>query len=212
MTDTTQFVLSLSYRPAFGREDFLVAPCNTEAIQWLDKVSDWQSPGVLVYGEKGCGKTHLAHIFSETIFTAEALPDIPEHLTGKVVIEDIQNIPDESVLFHWYNTLVQRRIPFLWTAETIPHFTLPDLNSRLNALPKVPVLPPDDTLLFGLLYKAFSEKNIHIDPKVLEFAVTRMPRTFQAAKNLIEQADFLSLSCHRPITIPVIKEVLEKKE
>ena len=210
MTDTTQLVFSLDNRPAFEREDFLIAPCNEEAIKWLDGVSSWQSPGLLVYGEKGCGKTHLAHIFSETILSGETLPEIPKELPKRLVIEDIDKVTNETLLFHWYNTLREQHIPFLWTAESIPIFKLPDLNSRLNALPKVPILPPDDTLLFGLLYKAFSEKNIHIDPKVLEFAVTHMPRTFQAAKNLIEQADFLSLSYHRPITIPVIKEVLDK--
>ena len=75
MTDFVQLPLMLSYRKAFGREDFVVAPCNQEAVSWIDKWPNWPVTAVLIYGESGSGKTHLASIFSEYHLDAKELTD-----------------------------------------------------------------------------------------------------------------------------------------
>ncbi|MGH6886706.1 MAG: HdaA/DnaA family protein, partial [Geminicoccales bacterium] len=55
--------LDLGHRPALGREDFLVAPCNEVAVAWIDRWPDWPAGGLAIYGPPGCGKSHLAEIW-----------------------------------------------------------------------------------------------------------------------------------------------------
>ena len=63
MSAPKQLPLEFEHRPSLGGEDFLIAPCNEDAVAWLDKWPDWRSPALIIYGPPGCGKTHLAHVF-----------------------------------------------------------------------------------------------------------------------------------------------------
>ncbi len=211
MTDFVQLPLALSYRKAFGRADFIVAPCNREAVSWVDKWPAWPFPAVLIYGEKGSGKTHLAGIFSDTRIEAKDLTDtFMPYFQKKIVIENLEQLHSETALFHLFNFIRDLGGSILMTAEKVPEFHLPDLRSRMMAVPKAVISMPDEKFVGDVLRHAFQERHILVDESVLIYATTHMDRSFQTIQQVIETADALSLAEGRKITIPVIKETLNK--
>ena len=211
MTEFVQLPLALSYRKAFGREDFIVAPCNQEAVSWIDKWPNWPVPAVLIYGEKGSGKTHLASIFSEyKIEAADLTDDFMPYFQKKIVVENLEHLASEEALFHLFNFVRDLGGYLLLTAEKIPEFRLTDLKTRIQAVPKAAIGLPDEGFIKNVLGHAFDERQIAVEDSVLTFAVSHMPRSFGAIQNLIQTADELSLAGGRKITIPVIKETLIK--
>ncbi len=211
MNQFEQLSLGLPYRKAFGRQDFLLSPCNFEAVTWIDRFPEWPTESVLIYGESGSGKTHLASIFSAYHLEAADIDmdtEIPDYVM-KVVIENIETATDEIALLHALNGVMERGGYLLLTARKLPNFALPDLQSRINAMPKCHISYPDDELIYAVLVKAFYERQITVKPAVLEYAVKHMERTFAAAQKLVETADRLALAGGREITIPVVKQALE---
>ena len=131
MTDFIQLPLALSYRKAFGRSDFIVAPCNREAVSWVDRWPAWPFPAILIYGEPGAGKTHLASIFSDYHIEASDLTDdFMPYFQKKIVVENLENLKSEEALFHLFNFIRDLGGSLLLTAQTVPTFRLPDLPLR----------------------------------------------------------------------------------
>lgn len=203
-----QMTLGLPYRQTFDREDFILAPCNIDAVTWMDLQGCWSSHAFLIYGPKGCGKTHLSYMFSRTHIDAKELTEDFYPKEPKIVVENIDETTNEKALFHLFNWTREQNIGLLMTAREIPNFELPDLASRILMIQKVPILPPDDDLIFGMLAKAFLERNIAVDANVLEYATHQTERSFEAVHALIDAADKLALSQNRRITIPIIKQTL----
>lgn len=211
MNSFVQLPLSLPYRTALGREDFLVAPCNLEAVSWIDRYPAWPMHALLICGEAGSGKTHLASIFSDFHLNANDLNDdfiLPDGIL-KIVVEGVDHIKSETALFHLYNQVQEAGGALLMTAHKTPIFSLPDLRSRLNAIPKAIISIPDDELIYAVLMKAFYERHVSLDPAVLEYAVRHIERSFRVMRAVIKTADALSLSSGRKITIPVMKQAIE---
>ncbi|MDY6408186.1 MAG: DNA replication protein [Pseudomonadota bacterium] len=211
MTDFVQLPLMLSYRKDLERGDFVVAPCNREAVSWIDKWPNWPVPCVLIYGEKGSGKTHLASIFSEYRIEAESLTDqFMPYFQKKIVVENVENVASEEALFHLINFMRDLGGYLLLTARQVPNFQLTDLKTRIQAIPKAAIGLPDEAFIKQVLVQIFSDRQIVVDDAVLDYAVMHMPRSFKAVQDLIQTADALSLAQGRKITIPVIKETLIK--
>lgn len=212
MNDFIQLPLALSYRKAFGRADFVVAPCNREAVSWIDKWPKWPFPAVLIYGEKGSGKTHLASIFSDYKIEARDLTDdFMPFFQKKIVVENLNELASETALFHLFNFVRDLGGSLLLTSENRPDFSLPDLRSRMLSVPKAIISMPDEQFVATFLDHAFRERHILVDEPVISYAVTHMARSFRAIQDLIQRADSLSLATGRKITIPIIKEVLEQE-
>ena len=217
-----QLSLDLDPRPALGRDDFLVAPCNADAVAWLDKFPDWPAPAMIISGAPGSGKTHLARVFmaqTEAIqLTAEMLkrdatphfPDFPA-----IVIEDADTLAGDAVaeeaMFHLYNQARERGAGILFTA-TRPAarwpLNLADLISRLRAAPSAEIGAPDDALLTAVLAKLFADRQIKIDADVLGYVLPRMERSFAAALSFVADADRHALETKRRITVPLARQVL----
>lgn len=206
-----QLSLGLSYRKAYNSDDFMIAPCNVDAVTWLDLYPNWPAHALVILGPKGSGKTHLAHIFSQNVIDGADLADtcLPEKV-DKIVVENIDRLADETALFHLYNWTKEQDIGLLMTARELPDIKLPDLKSRLYLAPKISILPPDDDLIYAVLAKAFHERNIVVDPSVLEYAVKQIERSFPAVHRLIEAADKISLEKGHRITVPIVKEALHR--
>ena len=196
---------------AFGREDFFVTDCNRDAATYLDSPDRWTFPFVLIYGDKGCGKTHLAHTFSDNILQAESLTegDILQ-LPMRSVVENVEQVSSEQILFHLYNHALANNKQIVFTARVLPEFHIADLQSRFNAMPQIKILPPDDLLMSAVLCKLFSERQVTVDADVIAYLLKHLQRTFVAMEKVVEIADQLSLSQKRAITIPLIKEALEQ--
>jgi len=214
---TSQFAFEFPHRPAFGADDFLVAPSNEAAVAFLDGWPGWPSSSLVLHGPAGCGKTHLAHVWqtrsgavlrAAAALTPDAVPDLAAH--AAIVIDDAEQA-DERPLLHLVNLVAERRGHLLLTAAAPPaHWTtaLPDLRSRLVAMPAVAMLAPDDALIGAVLLKLFADRQLDVGEDVLVFLLRHMERSFAAARRLVAALDRAALVARRRITVPLAREVL----
>ena len=207
---TEQLALDFPTRQAYGRSNFWVAPCNQEAIAWIDKYPDWPTHALFIYGEAGSGKTHLAAIFSDERIEAKDLTEEFMPQTQKVVVENLEGLKDEKALFHLFNRMNEMNGGLLMTARKIPNFLLPDLQSRIGMTPKAEIKMPDDDTIMSVCAKMFSDKQAIVEPAVLMYIVTRVPRSFDAVRKVVNTVDELSLAQGRRITIYLVKDAIEK--
>ncbi len=217
----TQLILDLGHRPALGERDFLVAPCNQAAVQWLDRWPDWPAPALAIHGPAGCGKTHLARVFAARsrapILEAERVTtaSVPARLgEARACVVDDADRADAEPLLHLYNLIAERGGHLLLTAREPPARwpgLLPDLRSRLAAAPAVGVSAPDDALLAALLVKLFADRQLAVGEEVVLFLVRQMERSFDAARRLVADLDAAALRDRRSITIPLARSVLSAR-
>ena len=69
-----QLPIEFPHRPSLDKEDFLVAECNIEAVEMIDRWPDWPYFAVCIYGSEGCGKSHLANVFSNNVSRHDNYP------------------------------------------------------------------------------------------------------------------------------------------
>lgn len=211
---TSQLAFALPVAAAFRREDFFPSPSNAAALTTVEAP---QTRRLLLIGPHGSGKTHLAHIFAaahaaepltaDTIATR--LPSLPP--TASIVIDNADGCTDEPALFHLLNLLAPAGRLML-TATTPPRdwgLTLPDLFSRLQAMPTLRLDPPDDALLSAVLVKLFADRQIIVPPNLIPYLVTRMERSCAAARTLVAALDARALAAARPISRALAAEVLD---
>ncbi len=222
---TSQFSLDLGigFREAFTREDFLVTSSNEVAVKWIDALPDWPCHCLIVYGTDGCGKTHLAHIFKDKIgfntpiISASSLQEenIPKlvSLSGSVAIEEVDIGVSEDNLLHLYNFtrenkgflfITSRKNPLQWGIK------LADLRSRIAGSLIVEISFPDDDFLKALIVKMILDRHLTISEEALEFMIKNIERSFKEVRRVVIEADKLSLSEHKGITIPILRKVLGK--
>jgi len=214
----SQLPLPLGHRPALGREDFLIAAGNAEAVAWLDRWPDWPAPALVLHGPSGCGKTHLAQVFAARsgAVVAAGTPglslDPPALLAAPaVVVDDADAGLDEASLFHLYNGAKESGRRLLLTAKAAPGrwAALPDLRSRLSSCPSVAIGPPDDAVMAAVLVKLFADRQLKVGTEVVTYLLRHMDRSFEAAQRLVAAADRLSLAERRAITVPLVKRALD---
>ena len=130
--------------------------------------------------------------------------------TPKIVVENLEGLQNEKALFHLFNRINEMGGGLLMTAQKVPHFQLPDLQSRIGMTPKAEIKMPDDDTIMSVCAKMFSDKQAIVEPAVLMYIVTRVPRSFDAVRKVVNAADELSLAQGRRITIYLVKEAIEK--
>lgn len=221
-----QIPLDLGHRTALGRNDFLVAPNNHDAVAWIDLWPEWPAPCLILYGPVASGKTHLGAVWAETSsavcvkassINEDVIRDIAD-MNHHVIIEDadtlIGDIKGEKGLFHLYNIFKEEGRSILLTLREPPvrrSFALPDLASRLRAAPSVAIREPDEQLLSALLVKLFNDRQIRISTEVLHYILPRIERSFEAVRNLVEEADRRAMIEKRNIAIPLIREIINQE-
>lgn len=214
-----QLVMPFAPVTSFAAADFVRGQANAQALDWVERWPDWPYSIALVHGEKSSGKTHLAHVFAAR---AQAML-IPAARVGSVpadmllaghhawVVDDADHVADEAALAQLINHARARGDYMLLLARTdagaMP-FRLPDLRSRLTMLPSIALGLPDDALLTGVLAKAFADRQLRIAPEVLDYAVTRLERSYDALRHFAETIDRRSLATGRAVTLPLVREVL----
>ncbi len=208
---SAQLVFNLPHRTAFGRENFFVSPSNLAAVELVDGWENWQPPVLLLLGAAGSGKTHLAKVW-QAHSGAHSFFENPQ--APMLLVEDIDKQPlDEEAFFTTLNSTLHSKTferAMLLTTTTLDwtRFALPDLRSRLTALPMVELAPPDDALLGAVLVKLFTDRQLQVSQNLVSWLLLRMERSFAAALALVEQLDKESARRGKPINQSLARELL----
>ena len=216
MTALRQGTFDFKVRAELGRNDFLVAAANADAMRWIEGWRDWPAPALTIWGPSGCGKTHLLSVFREA--TGARPLDIRTMATqaagGLFTLDDADRVvgsAEEEGLFHFYNRLKTAGGALLVAAARPPNrwpIRLMDLRSRLNAAPVVAVAPPDDGLLAAVLIKLLADRQLRVGKNVFDYVLPRLERTYAAVVDLVVALDRRALSEGREITVPLVRQVL----
>lgn len=221
---TRQLALDLPVRAARGRADFLAAPSNAAALAAVEGWRDWPDGRLVLVGPEGAGKTHLVQVWADlcpgarVVAAADlAAADVPALAEGPLAVEGgsaiAGNADGEAALFHLHNLmgaegqpllLTDRRAPALWPLD------LPDLASRLQAMPVVRLDPPCDTLLSAVLVKLFADRQITVAPAVIAWLLLRMERSLSAAADIVVRLDAAALAEGRAVTVRLAARVLDR--
>jgi len=216
-----QLVFDLPHRFAQGADDFLVSACNRAAVDVIDAWPDWSYRVQLIEGPSGCGKSHLANVWrhkagAEVVAAAALHSSAIAELTPEsgVIVEDLDRSEfDDQSLFHLLNLSKERGISLLLSARVPPPrwaIQLPDLISRLRAVPVAVIGPPDDALLSAVLLKHFADRQLNVEPQVINFLAQRMVRSMEAARGLVAAIDKAALATGKKITRQFSGESLER--
>ena len=213
-----QLAIDLPPRPAHGRADFLASECNRAALERIDRWPDWPGRRLVLYGPASSGKSHLARLWCAESGAryvpardlASELPLANGALPPAMVVDDAE-AASERALLHLFNScaeagtallVVSRNAPAAWAID------LPDLASRLRAMPAVGIDMPDDALLAAVLVKHFADRQLRIAPSVIGYIVPRMERSFAMAASLAARLDELALAGGRSIGLALARKAL----
>ena len=209
----TQLVLPLEVRSASGRDDFIVASANQQAVAFIDSWPGWPAPAAALHGPAASGKSHLAAIWAQKagariISAANLLDGVPG---GALVVEDVASGIAEAPLF----ALLERGAPLLITSQVAPAdwpqafgLSLPDLVSRARALLAFPLWAPDEALLMGLAVKLFADRQLQVPENVVLHMVRSLERSPGAVRDFVARADAAALAQKRPVNLSLIKDLL----
>jgi chromosomal replication initiation ATPase DnaA len=214
-----QLALALEHSESFAREDFLSGACNAAALALIEAWPHWPGNIVVLTGPEGCGKSHLAAIWANIAGARTIAARVLDRLTvpsalatGALVIEDL--VPqdfDERALFHLLNLAREEDAFVLMSARTASAgwtFAIPDLASRVMAIPQVALSAPDDVLLRAVLVKSFTDRQIAVDESLIVYLSRRIERSFAAVRAIVARLDEEAMRRKRPLTRALAVEVL----
>lgn len=223
---TEQLVFDLPQRVALGRDAFLVADSNAEAVALIDGASHWSQTVQWIYGPAGSGKSHLAAVLANRlcVYTVPAAKladdsEVAHVLAGEtateiLVVDALDELTQvgEETLFHLLNQARHGGVPVLLLSRHPAarlDIHLPDLMSRLKAVPAISLGAPCDALVAGLFGKLFADRQLQPDARVIDFLLPRIDRDYQAMGQLVAAIDAAALAEQRAITVPLVAKVLD---
>ena len=218
----TQLSFDMQNYPSYRWENYYVADANQEAVNCVRQWPMWSGRVTCFVGPRYSGKTHLAHLWQEES-RAEFLnlkSYSPEGIAQKVmshpfcIVEDLKEEEMNQKLLALYNLIQEQQGYLLITAQTPlseMHTRIPDLASRLNAVPVIKIGVPDDELLKAILIKRFSDQQLCVPAAVIEFLLKHMERSYEGIEDVAQRLDHLSLQHKRNLTIPFVREILARK-
>jgi chromosomal replication initiation ATPase DnaA len=215
-----QLALALEHSESYARDDFIVGSCNERPFQLVSSWPDWPANALALVGPEGSGKTHLAMIWASMagarVISARSLrdADVPSALaTGALVVEDAAAGADDRALFHLINLAREDNAALLFTARSPPPtwaVAIPDLLSRLRALPVATLQAPDDAVLRAVIVKLATDRQLALDESVVAFIATRIERSFAAARAAVIALDNEALRQRRAPTRVLAAEILRQ--
>ena len=216
----SQLIFNFPFTTNYFEEDFFVSSSNFEAYKLIETWPKWPSRNINIYGPSGCGKSHLANILKKKInsFFINA-SDISNNslalikLKECLIIDNYENNIEENLLYTIINQTHQSNQYVIINSDQLIsslEIKLEDLKSRLNSFSKITIDLPTDDLIKVVLTKNFSDKQIQIDNKLIDFILKHINRSYEDIFNFIKKIDELSLSTGKSININLIKKVLKQ--
>jgi len=218
MKNLNQLILNFDYDQNFKDQDFYVSKSNEFAFKLLNSWPKWEKNFVNLIGEKFSGKTHLINIFLKKFkgIKIEANEIDNEFLKKikvfeNIIIENLNDKIDENLLFTLLNIIDQDNKYIILTSKNpiVDYsFKLNDLNSRSKNFLLCNIEKPGDDLMFALILKNLSDRQISIDKKLVDFIIKRIDRSYGKIFDFIYKIDKISLKRKKPIDFKIIKEAL----
>jgi chromosomal replication initiation ATPase DnaA len=212
-----QLALALDHAENYAREDFLSGPGNEAALRLIESWPDWPANAIALIGPEGSGKTHLATIWAAAagarVISGRGLGEVELRsalATGALLVEDAASARDERALFHLLNLVREEDAFLLLNARIAPAFwpvAIPDLASRLRALPVAMLRAPDDAMLRAVIVKLAADRQLALDESVVRYISTRIERSFAAARAAVITLDNEALRQRRPPTRALAAEL-----
>ena len=218
MKNLNQQILSFDYEQNFKDQDFYVSKCNEYSFKLLNSWPKWEKNFVYLIGENFSGKSHLINIFLQNFkgikitgskITNDFLKEIK--IYENIIVEDLLESIDENLLFTLIN-IIEQDNKYLIVTSTKPivefKFKLQDLNSRSNNFLLSVIEKPEDDLMYALILKNLSDRQILIDKKLIDFIIKRITRSYGKISEFIYKIAEISLKRKKPIDFKIIKEAL----
>ncbi len=216
-----QLTFKFPFSKKYYEQDFFVSSNNFSAYKLIDSWPNWSGKWLNIFGESGSGKTHLSKILEKKIkktkmINAENIDNKTiEYLSSLdcLIIENFKNNIDENLLYSILNQSKQLDNFLLINSRiSIKNYDLKliDLKSRLNSFVFIGIDLPNDDLLKVMITKSLSDKQISISPKLSDYIINNVERSYEKMIKFIKDLDELSLSTGKSININLIKKVLNK--
>jgi len=218
MRDLNQLILNFDIEQNFKDQDFYVTKSNEFSFKLLNSWPKWEKNFVNLIGQKFSGKSHLVNIFLEKFkgikieaneLTNDTLKQIK--IFENIIIENFNDQIDENLFFTLLNIIDQDNKYLILKSKKllVEHlFKLDDLNSRSKNFLLSHIEKPSDDLMFALILKNLSDRQISIDKKLIDFIIKRIDRSYGKIFDFIYKIDEVSLKRKKPIDFRIIKEVL----
>ena len=218
MRDSDQTIIKFDYDNNFKNEDFYLSKSNKHVFDFLNLWPKWDRNFVNVTGEKLSGKTHLINIFLQKNKGVKLEGKSLQHddlkkikIYENIIIENLSSDVDEKLLYSLLN-LIEQDNKFIIITSVKPivniSFDLKDLKSRAKNFILLKIEKPDDELIFAIILKNLSDRQISLDNKFIEFIIKRIERSYSKIYDFIYKVDQLSLKKRKSIDFKIIKEVL----
>ena len=216
-----QLTFKFPFSKKYYEQDYFVSSNNFSAFKLIDSWPYWPGKWLNIFGENGCGKTHLAKILEKKInkiklINAEDISsEIIENLSDYecLIIDSFNNNVEEKLLYSILNQSKQLDnyilINSIRSLKKIK-FNLEDLRSRINSFVYIGIELPTDELLKVIISKSLSDKQISLNPKMTNFIINNVERSYEKIFRLLKDLDELSLSTGKSININLIKKVINK--
>ena len=214
-----QLILKFPKNNVYMREDFYVSSSNQEAYEFINSWPKWIKRIVNIFGPPGSGKTHLASILKSKTSTLEIESGVLNDkvffafkINEALIIENLNEEVSENLLFSLWNVALQDN-KYLLITSTKPistyKFKLPDLKSRAASSVIIGINLPSDDLIGVILAKNFSDKQIRVEKKHIDYIIKRIDRSYEKISQFISISDKYSLKKGNPFSLKLIKEVLK---
>ena len=218
MRELNQQIIKFNYEKNFRYEDFYVSKSNEHILNFFNNWPKWEKNFVNINGENFSGKTHLVNIFLKKnkgikleakLLNNNHLKEIKLH--ENIILENLEKNIDEKLIYTLCNLIEQDNKYLILTSKKpiVEHeFKLDDLNSRSKNFLLSYIEKPSDDLMFALILKNLSDRQISIDKKLIDFIIKRIDRSYGKIFDFIYKIDKISLKRKKPIDFKIIKEAL----
>ena len=223
MKNSKQLYFEMPNKKALGIEDYIITESNNFAFDLIVKMAKGEISFGLISGPPYSGKTHLSKILIKnarnykTLYFDRDYQNLLNRFEDSdfFILENIDNVKHdkfEEKLFHIINLAKENNKKLLMTSRkpiSEIDLNLEDLKSRLNSILEAKIKEPDDQLMELLLIKIFNDKQLKINPNIIDFLVSRLERSYESINLFIEKIDKFSLEKGKKITIPLINDLLK---